>query len=162
MHHRTRFITPLLALSAVTLVVGCGEQSDQPDQIAKISSDFTKALRNRPAVRENTDAPDDSAQGLRQLAGRAKSSDAPGSDLLANRIYTSAGTFDFDEAMRLESKAGRLRNLARKLAANADLLADAASNAENLDISDANRMIETWRAEARSELTSAPGPLSKL
>ena len=162
MHHRTRFITSLLALSSATLVVGCGERSDQPDQIAKISSDFANALRTRPSVRENADAPDDSAKGLRQLAGRAKSADAPGSDLLANRIYTSAGTFDFDEAMRLESKAARLRNLARKLAANADLLADAASNAENLDISDANRMIETWRAEARSELTGAEEKLDEI
>ncbi len=67
MHHRTRFITSLLALSSATLVVGCGERSDQPDQIAKISSDFTNALRSRPTVRENADTPDDSAKGLRPL-----------------------------------------------------------------------------------------------
>ena len=162
MHHRTRFITSLLALSSAILVAGCGEQSDQPDQIALISSDFADALRSRPAVRENGDTPDDSAKGLRQLAGRAKSSDAAGSDLLANRIYTSAGTFDFDEAMRAESKAARLRNLARKLASNADLLADAASNAENLDISNANRMIENWRAEARTELSDAEQKLDEI
>ena len=162
MHHRTRFITSLFALSLATLVAGCDKPSDQPDQIAKISSDFTKALRSRPVVREDTDAPDDSSKALRQLAGRAKSADAPGSELLANRIYTSAGTFDFDEAMRLESKAARLRNLARKLAANADLLADAASNAENLDISDANRMIESWRTEARSELIDAEEKLDEI
>ena len=162
MHHRTRFITSLLTLSSATLVVGCSEHSDQPDQIATISADFAETLRSRPAVRENSSTPDDSASTLRKLAGQARSSDAAGSDLLANRIYTSAGTFDLDEAMRLESMAARLRNLARKLAANADLLADAASSAENLDISDANRMIETWRAEASSELNGAEEKLQEI
>ena len=162
MHHRTRFITSLLTLSSATLVVGCSEHSDQPDQIATISADFAETLRSRPAVRENSSTPDDSASTLRKLAGQARSSDAAGSDLLANRIYTSAGTFDLDEAMRLESMAARLRNLARKLAANADLLADAASSAENLDISDANRMIENWRAEASSELNGAEEKLQEI
>ena len=70
MHHRTRFITSLFALSLATLVAGCDKPSDQPDQIAKISSDFTKALRSRPVVREDTDAPDDSSKALRQLSLR--------------------------------------------------------------------------------------------
>lgn len=162
MHHRTRFIASLFALSTGALVVGCNERSEQPDPIASISADFTKALRSRPVVREGADAPDDSAKALRKIGGQAKNADAPGSDLLANRIYMSAGTFDLDEAMRLESKASRLRSVARKLASNAGLLADAASNAENLDISDANRMIERWRTDARTQLTDAEQKLSEV
>ncbi|MCP4834758.1 MAG: hypothetical protein GY895_08315 [Phycisphaera sp.] len=162
MHHRTRFIASLFALSSGALVVGCEERSGQPDPIASISADFSSALRSRPVVREGTAAPDDSSKVLRKLGGQAKNADAPGSDLLANRIFMSAGTFDFDEAMRLESKASRLRTVARKLASNASLLADAASNAENLDISAANRMIEQWRTDARTELTDAEQKLSEV
>ena len=83
MHHRTRFIPTLFALSSGALVAGCEERSGQPNPIASISAAFSTALRSRPVVREGSATPDDSAKVLRKLGGQAKNADAPGSNLLA-------------------------------------------------------------------------------
>ena len=162
MLHQTRLVASLILAGSTTLLLGCDEQSNREDPLAAIAVDFTEVVRNRPAIRASADETDDSASNLRQLASRARSAGTPGADLLASRILLSAGTFDYDEALRLESKAARLRALARRLAADADRLARSAASAEQLDLSEATRMTEGWMDEARRELGIAEDALAEL
>ena len=166
MHHRPRFIASLLAISSVAFVTGCDEQSVTEDPLASISADYAEVIRSRPVIRDDSETPDESPQMLRSLAGGLRSAgegvNEHASAILETRIYLSAATFDFDEALRLESKAGRLRNMAHMMAADADLLANAASNAEALDISSANLAIEAGLSAARDRLTQAESELELL
>ncbi|MAD78568.1 MAG: hypothetical protein CMJ51_04255 [Planctomycetaceae bacterium] len=166
MHHRPRFIASLLAISSVAFVTGCEEQSVNEDPLASISADYAEVLRSRPVIREDVETPDESSQMLRSLAGGLRSAGAEvnehASAILATRIYLSSATFDFDEALRMESKAGRLRSMARMMAADADLLANAAANAEALDISSANLAIEAGLSAARERLARAESELEVM
>ena len=166
MHHRPRFIASLLAISSVAFVTGCEEQSANEDPLASISADYAEVLRSRPVIREDVETPDESSQMLRSLAGGLRSAGAEvnehASAILATRIYLSSATFDFDEALRMESKAGRLRSMARMMAADADLLANAAANAEALDISSANLAIEAGLSAARERLARAESELEVM
>lgn len=166
MHHRPRFIASLLAISSVAFVTSCDEQSATEDPLASISADYAEVIRSRPVIRDDSETPDESPQMLRSLAGGLRSAgdgvNEHASAILETRIYLSAATFDFDEALRLESKAGRLRDMARMMAADADLLANAASNAEALDISSANLAIEAGLSAARDRLTQAESELELL
>ncbi|MEE2973271.1 MAG: hypothetical protein VX672_09100, partial [Planctomycetota bacterium] len=126
---------------------------------------YADALRSRPVIREDADSADDTPERLRSIAGRvrtARDADEHASAILATRIFLSAGTFEFDEALRFESKAARLRGMARTMAADADLLANAASNADGLDISTANLAIEASLSMARERLGRAEEELDQL
>ena len=166
MHHRPRFIASLLAISSLAFVTGCDEQATTEDPLASISADYAEVIRSRPVIRDDSETPDESSQMLRSLAGDLRSAgdgvNEQASAILATRIHLSAATFDFDEALRMESKAGRLRDMARVMAADADLLANAAANAESLDISSANLAIEAGLSAARDRLTQADSQLELL
>lgn len=165
MHHRPRPIASLLALSLATVLVGCDDQATTQDPLASVAAEYAESLRSRPVIRENADAADDTAERLRAIAGRVRTAgdaDEQAAAILTTRIFLSAGTFDFDEALRFESKAARLRGMARTMAADADLLANAADNAEQLDISSANLAIEAALSMARERLGRAEEELDQL
>lgn len=166
MHARPRFITTLLALSATALVGGCFEDQGTEDPLAAIAAQYQKALRDRPVVREQAAADDDTAESLRQLAGRAQAAGREGDEraaaILTSGIRSTAATFDYDEAMRAESRAATLRALVRSMAADADLLATTAERAESLDLGDTNLLLEGQLSAARDRLDAAESELDDL
>jgi hypothetical protein len=166
MQARPRFITTLLAISAASLIAGCGETSDTEDPLAAISDQYRKVLRERPVVREKADATDNTAETLRQLAGRAQSAGREGDEqaaaILISGIRSAAATLDYDEAMRAESQAAVMRGLVRALATDADRLATAAENAEQLDIGETTIVLETQLARARESFNEADSELEEL
>ncbi|MFM1833438.1 MAG: hypothetical protein RLZZ461_1754 [Planctomycetota bacterium] len=166
MQARPRFITTLLAISASALVVGCGETSDTEDPLAAVSEQYRKVLRERPVIREQADATDDTAESLRQLASRAQSAGRDGNEqaaaILTAGIRSSAATLDYDEAMRAESQAAVLRDQVRALAADADRLATAAMSAEQFDIGETTIVLESELARARESFNAADSELEEL
>lgn len=166
MQARPRFITTLLALSATALVAGCGEDPTAEDPLAAVAVQYQKALRDRPVIREKADMTDDTAETLRQLASRAQAagreSDERAAAILVSGIRSTAATFDYDEAMRAESRAASFRDLLRSMAADADLLAAAAASAESIDLGDTNLLLEGQLADARARLDAADSELESL
>ena len=166
MQARPRYITTLLAISAATFVVGCGENSDTEDPLAAVSEQYRTLLRERPVIREQPDATDDTAETLRQLAGRAQSAGREGDEqaaaILTAGIRSTAATLEYDEAMRAESQASALRDLVRALAADADRLATTAANAEQLDIGETTIVLESELARAREAFNAADSELEEL
>ncbi len=166
MQARPRFITTLLALSAATIVAGCGDTSTTEDPLAAVAEQYRRTLRDRPVVREQPGATDDTAESLRQLAGRAQSAGRDGNEqaaaILAAGIRSTAATLEYDEAMRAESQAAALRDLVRSLAADADRLAAAADDADGLDIGDTTIVLETQLARAREAFNAADAELEEL
>ena len=154
----------LLLLAGLT---GCGESSDTGnDTIAKINADYAAVLRERPVIREERGSTDDSAEELRRIATRAdtigRTSDARSAANLAANIRSAAGSFEFDEAVRMESSAQALRMIIRSLAGDAELLQSAAMAAESMDNSAANLVIESSLADARSRIAATEDQLDTL
>ena len=156
-----------LSLLLIAGLTGCGESSDTGnDTIAKINADYAAVLRERPVIREERGSTDDSAEELRRIATRAdtigRTSDARSAANLAANIRSAAGSFEFDEAVRMESSAQALRMIIRSLAGDAELLQSAAMAAESMDNSAANLVIESSLADARSRIAATEDQLDTL
>ena len=167
MQPRPSLIMLPLSLLLIAGVTGCGESSDTGnDTIAKINADYAAVLRERPVIREERGSTDDSAEELRRIATRAdtigRTSDARSAANLAANIRSAAGSFEFDEAVRMESSAQALRMIIRSLAGDAELLQSAAMAAESMDNSAANLVIESSLADARSRIAATEDQLDTL
>lgn len=167
MQPRPSLIMLPLSLLLIAGLTGCGESSDTGnDTIAKINADYAAVLRERPVIREERGSTDDSAEELRRIATRAdtigRTSDARSAANLAANIRSAAGSFEFDEAVRMESSAQALRMIIRSLAGDAELLQSAAMAAESMDNSAANLVIESSLADARSRIAATEDQLDTL
>jgi hypothetical protein len=167
MQLRPSLIILPLSLLLATGLAGCGDGSDGGnDTVAKINADYTTVLRERPIIRIERGSTDESAEELRRLATRAdtigRSDDARAAANLAANIRSAAGSFEFDEAIRMESSAQSLRTIIRSLAADAELLHSAAMAAESMDTSAANLVLESNLADARSRIAAAEDQLDAL
>lgn len=167
MQPRPSLIMLPLSLLLLAGLTGCGESSDTGnDTIAKINADYAAVLRERPVIREERGSTDDSAEELRRIATRAdtigRTSDARSAANLAANIRSAAGSFEFDEAVRMESSAQALRMIIRSLAGDAELLQSAAMAAESMDNSAANLVIESSLADARSRIAATEDQLDTL
>ena len=167
MQPRPSLIMLPLSLLLLAGLTGCGESSDTGnDAIAKINADYAAVLRERPVIREERGSTDDSAEELRRIATRAdtigRTSDARSAANLAANIRSAAGSFEFDEAVRMESSAQALRMIIRSLAGDAELLQSAAMAAESMDNSAANLVIESSLADARSRIAATEDQLDTL
>ncbi len=166
MQARPRFISTLLAILAGTVVVGCGESSSNEDPLAAVADQYRELLQNRQIIRENAAAGDDTPEQLRTLAGRAQAAGRDGDEhasaILTAGIRSSAASLDFDEALRIESRASAMRDRIRGLAAAADLLAASADSAEGLDVADTSILLEGRLAESREAFNAADSELEGL
>ena len=167
MQPRPSLIMLPLSFLLIAGLTGCGESSDTGnDTIAKINADYAAVLRERPVIREERGSTDDSAEELRRIATRAdtigRTSDARSAANLAANIRSAAGSFEFDEAVRMESSAQALRMIIRSLAGDAELLQSAAMAAESMDNSAANLVIESSLADARSRIAATEDQLDTL
>ena len=167
MQLRPSLIILPLSLLLATGLPGCGEGSDGgSDTVAKIHADYATVLRERPIIREERGSTDESAEELRRIATRAdtigQSDDARAAANLAANIRSAAGSFEFNEAVRMESSAQAVRTIIRSLAADAELLQSAAMAAESMDTSAANLVLESNLADARSRIAAAEDQLDTL
>jgi hypothetical protein len=167
MQPRPSLIMLPLSLLLLAGLTGCGESSDTGnDTIAKINADYAAVLRERPVIREERGSTDDSAEELRRIATRAdtigRTSDARSAANLAANIRSAAGSFEFDEAVRMESSAQALRMIIRSLAGDAELLRSAAMAAESMDNSAAKLVIESSLADARIRIAATEDQLDML
>ena len=168
MQRRPRLITiPLLATSLAIGLMGCGDgSSDGADGVTRISNEYDTLLQSRSIVREDRTSIDETAVELRRLATDAdelgRTGDPNAAAILAANIRSAAGTFEADEAGRLESGAQMTRTLIRGLAGDAELLSAAADSTASMDPVAATIFLGNDGAEAGARVTEAEALMSSL